>query len=181
MSGSWWKRHLIFLKKNRFSLPDLHSVLMGILFPEDVPARQRFDLRKEDYPFLYKYMSMKPGESIYPSYDTSYQDAYVKFLLYGGSGAMRDSSIRIFNKVGDAYGFLTDVAYIADFKNKVEFILSASIACNSDGIFNDNRYDYEKVGFPFLKNLGNIVYQYELQRKRKRKPDLSEFIFDYRN
>ena len=170
-----------FSKKNRFSLQDLHSVLMGILFPEAVPSQQRFDIRKEDYPFLYKYMSMKPGESKYPSYDTTYQDAYVKFLLHGGSGTMPDSSIRIFNKVGDAYGFLTDVAYIADFKNKVEFILSASIACNSDGIFNDNRYDYEEVGFPFLKNLGNIVYQYELQRKRKRKPDLSEFIFDYRN
>lgn len=169
-----------FSKKNRFSLTDLHSVLESIIFPKAVAKQSRFRLTGEDYSFLYRYMSMKPGESGFPQYDSSYSDACVKFLMYGGSGRV-DDNIRIFNKVGDAYGFLTDVAYIVDFENKVEFFLSASIYCNSDGIFNDDRYDYETIGFPFLKNLGEVIYQYERQRKRKRVPDLSTFKMDYGN
>ena len=86
-----------------------------------------------------------------------------------------EADVRIFNKEGDAYGFLTDVSYFVDFKNNIEFFLSANIYCNSDGIFNDDRYDYETVGYPFLKNLGRAVYHYELQRNKKRIPDLSTF------
>jgi hypothetical protein len=163
-----------FSKKNRFALYDLHSILESVVFPKAVPKHQRFNLKKEDYRFLYRYMSMKPQESDFPQYDSSYNGAYSKLLMYGGKGDI-DPNIRIFNKEGDAYGFLTDVAYIVDFKNNIEFFLSASISCNSDGIFNDDHYDYETVGYPFLRNLGQVIYQYELQRKRKRIPDLSTF------
>jgi hypothetical protein len=167
-----------FSKKNRLALADLHSILEAVLFPEVMPPQQRFGLTEDDYHFLYRYMSMKPAESTFPQYDSSYADAYSKFLLYGGKGKMEEG-MRIFNKEGDAYGFLTDVAYVVDFKNNVEFILSASIYCNSDGIFNDDHYDYEKVGLPFMKNLGKVIYEYELQRKRKNVPDLSKFKLDY--
>lgn len=169
-----------FSNKNRFALTELHSVLQSIMFPETVSRKYRFNLREDDYHFLYKYMSMKPGESRFPQYDSSYADAYVKFLIYGGGGHIETPSLRIFNKVGDAYGFLTDVAYIVDFATGVEFMLSASIYCNSDGILNDDKYDYDSVGFPFLKHLGEVIYQYELNRKKKKLPDLSKFKIDYR-
>jgi len=168
-----------FSKKNRLALTDLHSMLLSIMFPASVSKDQRFNLTEEDYRFLYRQMSMLPKESKFPSYDTSYFDAYVKFLLYGGSGAIDNPSIRIFNKVGDAYGFLTDAAYIVDFKNNIEFILSANIYCNTDEIFNDDNYDYDTVGFPFMKNLGKVIYDYELKRQRKTKPDLSSFKINY--
>lgn len=167
-----------FSRKNRFTLPDLHSVLESVIFPEAVPRSQRFNLSREDYQLLHRYMSMKPGESDFPQYDTSYGGAYSKLLMYGGKGDLAPG-IRIFNKEGDAYGFLNDVAYIVDFSHHIEFFLSASIYCNSDGIFNDDHYDYENVGLPFLKNLGQAVYQYELQRKRNRKPNLSSFKMEY--
>lgn len=167
-----------FSKKNRFLLADLHSILQSVIFPEAVPKDKRFNLSDDDYQFLYRYMSMKPGESDFPQYDSSYNGAYSKLLLYGGKGDM-EPHIRIFNKEGDAYGFLTDIAYVVDFKNKVEFFLSANINCNSDGIYNDDKYDYENVGLPFLKNLGQVIYQYELQRKRKKHPKLSKFEINY--
>jgi hypothetical protein len=168
-----------FSGKNKLILSDLHSILRSIIFPESVPRQKRFDLTKEDYKFLYKHMSMMPRESKYPQYDSSYSDAYVKFLLFGAKGSIGDSPIRIFNKVGEAYGFLTDAAYIIDFKSGIEFMLSASIYCNSDEVFNDDRYDYDTLGFPFMKNLGSVIYQYELKRKRKNIPDLSAFKFNY--
>ncbi|MBD0331699.1 MAG: serine hydrolase, partial [Chitinophagaceae bacterium] len=168
-----------FSMKNRMVLTDLHSILLIVLFPRSVPKNKRFNLTEEDYSFLQKYMSMIPRESKFPQYDTSYYDAYVKFLIYGAQRGPLNPDIRIFNKVGDAYGFLTDAAYIVDLKNNIEFLLSATIACNSDEIFNDDSYDYETVGYPFMKNLGQVIYQHELQRQRKHVPDLSSFKFDY--
>jgi hypothetical protein len=84
--------------------------------------------------------------------------------------------IKIFNKEGDAYGFLLDNAYVVDTLNKVEFMLSAVIYCNSDGIQNDNKYDYDSVGFPFYKHIGELVYQYELQRKKNYLPNFDSLL-----
>jgi beta-lactamase class A len=169
-----------FSKKNRLALSDLHSMVQSIIFPDAVPKRQRFDLTADDYRFLHTYMSMYPKESAFPSYDSSYNDAYVKFLFYGAKDPVKPN-IRIFNKVGDAYGFLIDAAYIVDFDNKVEFLLSAVIHCNSDGIYNDDKYEYEQVGFPFMKHLGEVIYEYEKTRKRSHLPDLSSFKMSYGN
>jgi hypothetical protein len=103
----------------------------------------------------------------------------VKFLLYGNEKAPLPRSLRIFNKVGDAYGFLTDVAYVVDFERNIEFMVSATIYCNSDGILNDDKYDYDTIGFPFMKHLGETIYDYELKRDRANKPDLSKFRMIY--
>jgi hypothetical protein len=87
--------------------------------------------------------------------------------------------VRVFNKVGWAYGFLIDVSYIVDFKNKVEFMLTSTLYVNSDNILNDDKYEYETIGWPFLYELGQTVYRYELQRKRKFYPDLQKFKLKY--
>ena len=50
-----------------------------------------------------------------------YYDSYGKFFLYGDTkGAMTDQ-VRIYNKVGYAYGTLTDIAYIEDKANRLPF------------------------------------------------------------
>ena len=87
--------------------------------------------------------------------------------------------VRVFNKVGWAYGFLTDVSFVVDFKNKVEFMLAATLYVNEDEILNDNKYEYKTVGWPFLREVGQRVYEYELQRPRKFRPDLSAFEIKY--
>jgi hypothetical protein len=169
-----------FSTKNRIYLQDLTDILRSVIFPESVPADQRFDLTQDDYKFLYRYMSGYPSESNELNYDTStYYDAYVKLLLYGSEKIKPDSSIRIFNKEGDAYGFLTDAAYIVDFDKKIEFMLSATIFCDTDGVINDDKVEYDSIGYPFMKVLGQAVYQYELQRKREHVPELSKFKMDY--
>lgn len=169
-----------FSEKNRLYLNDLHSMLQSVLFPESFPEKSRFKLKKTDYDFLYTAMSCFPPESKYPLYPKDeVWDASVKFLLYGAAKGDRPKHIRIFNKIGGAYGFLTDVAYIVDLENKIEFMLSATIHCNSDGIFNDDRYDYDSIGYPFLRDLGQLIYEHEIKRKKKRLPDLSKFSISY--
>lgn len=181
-SGQLINEPFDFSQKNRLTLQSLHNILRSIIFPESVTGKQRFNLKEEDYLFLRKYMSMFPQESKYPAYDSvNYWDHYVKFLLFGAGKEPAESNIRIFNKVGDAYGFLIDAAYVVDFKNEVEFMLSAIIHCNSDEIFNDDKYEYNTIGFPFMRNLGQVIYQYELKRKRKFSPDLKKIMIDYSN
>lgn len=169
-----------FSKKNRISLESLHNILRSVIFPNAVPEKQRFNLTADDYTFLWQYMSQFPSETTYPPYDTAnYQDAYGKFLLYGAEKASSPKNIRIFNKIGDAYGHMLDVAYVADFDKKIEFFLSAEIYCNKDGIMNDDKYDYETIGYPFMKNLGKVIYDFESTRKRNYVPDLSAFKMVY--
>ncbi|MBL7825832.1 MAG: serine hydrolase [Saprospiraceae bacterium] len=154
-------------KKNWFALSDMDRMLKAVLFPEAIPAQQRFNLSTDDYQFLRHYMGIFPRECDYPKYDTTeYYDGYVKFFLFGDGKEPRDGTVRVYNKVGFAYGTATDVAYITDEKNNVEFMLSATILCNSDGIFNDDRYDYDMVGFPFLAKLGRAMLEYEIKRKK---------------
>jgi hypothetical protein len=60
-------------------------------------------------------------------------------------------------------------------------MLSGVIYVNKDGVLNDDKYEYEQTGYPFFKEIGNIIYQFELERKRKFKPDLTAFQFQYKN
>ena len=171
-----------FSKKNRIGLQDLHKILISLVFADKVKASERFNITEDDRQFVLKYMSQYPTESLYPPYaaDTAnYWPAYCKFLLLGADKGKAPDNIRIFNKVGDAYGHMIDMAYVVDFKNKIEFFVSVVIYCNSDGILNDDKYDYKTIGFPFMKNLGKVIYEYELKRTYKIKPDLSSVIFTY--
>ncbi|MDX2285135.1 MAG: serine hydrolase [Bacteroidia bacterium] len=165
-----------FAGKNCLPLETQQEMLKAVLFPESVPPQRRFQLTEEDYRFLWRYLALTPRESRDPRYDPrTYPDGWVKFFRYGGSRPRIPRHIRIFNKVGDAYGYLIDNAYLADFRHGTEFLLSAVVLVNEDGIFNDDRYAYETLGFPFFEELGKRVYRYERKRKRAFQPDLSRF------
>lgn len=165
-----------FTTHNNAPLEDLQQILQSALFPQSVPAKQRFGLTEDDYRFLYSIMPQLPYQSAYPAYDTvEYFDSYTKFFLFKAGKTKLPPHIKVFNKTGWSYGFLTDIAYIADFKNKVEFMLSGTIYVNRDGILNDDKYEYEESGYPFFKEVGNIIYEHELDRKRKYIPNLENF------
>ena len=172
-----------FTEANNLPLEDLQQMLQSVLFPASVPEKQRFKLSREDERFVYQYLSQYPSETNYPKYDSNeYYDSYVKFFFRQGSHQM-PAGIRVFNKVGWAYGFLIDVSYVVDFRNQIEYMLAAVLYVNKDGILNDDKYEYEETGWPFMYELGQTIYQYELQRIRKNKPDLSRFKihFEQRN
>jgi hypothetical protein len=167
-----------FAEKNAFPLRNLHAVLKALLFPGSVAERERFDLTPEDYRFIYRAMSRYPQESGIAAYDdaSEYPQAYVKYLMFDRDDAIPDN-IRIFNKIGSAYGFLTDAAYIVDFDKGIEFILAATIYTNANETFNDGEYEYDEIGFPFLRDLGQAIYEVEFRRERRSIPDLGRFAF----
>jgi len=155
-----------FRLKNRIALEDLEGIMKRLVFPEVFSESQRFNLTEEDYAFMKYWMSRNTLESDEPNYnnDKEYYDSYGKFFIYGDRKGEMTDAIRIHNKVGYAYGTLTDVAYITDRESGVEFLLSATILVNENQIFNDNQYEYEEKGIPFLAELGRLILRAAQQR-----------------
>ena len=168
-----------FTRHNNISLVDMQKMLQAVLFPASVPKQNRFNMTDADRLFLLQYLSQYPSETDYPKYDSAhFYDSYVKFFFQDSTHNM-PKHIRVFNKVGWAYGFLTDVSYVLDTKNNIDYMLSATIYVNSDGVVNDSKYDEATVGFPFLNQIGKAFYQYELERPRKFKPILKNQVKQY--
>ncbi len=168
-----------FTKHNNISLEDMQKMLQAIIFPASLPAKSRFNVSEEDRLFLLQFLSQYPSETNYPKYDTEhFYDSYVKFFFQDSTHSM-PKNIRVFNKVGWAYGFLTDLSYVLDTVNNIDYMLSATVYVNSDGVVNDSKYDEVTVGFPFLKQIGNAFYEYELKRKRNYHPALKNQVPKY--
>ena len=164
-------------KKNFISLQDIEASLARVIFPDNFEIEERYNLSAKDYQFLYSIMPKYPLDFSY-HYDHAeeYYNTYVKFFWDANDKTPIPEHIKIYNKVGWAYGTLTDCSYIVDLKNNVEFFLTATILVNRNEIYNDGEYEYESVGLPFFATLGKAVFQYELKRKRNRIPDLTKFI-----
>ena len=161
-------RPMDFTTHNNMPLDHLRLMLQSVLFPNSVAAEKRFRIDEDDREFLRTCMQQLPSESISPVYDTTeFFNSYTKFFFFRDGKQPIPPSIRSYNKTGWSYGFLTDVAYIVDKEKGVEFILSGVIYVNSDGVLNDDKYEYEGVGYRYFREIGEMVYQYESGRKRK--------------
>src|SRR5690606_7971801 len=101
-----------------------------------------------------------PAESGIPEYGdgSKYPQAYARYLMFDREESI-PPNIRVFNKIGSAYGFLTDAAYIVDFDKGIEFILAATVYTNANETFNDGKYEYDEIGYPFLRDLGRAIYE----------------------
>ena len=177
-NGKLIKGPMDFSHKNFFNIEEQHLFLQQIIFPDDVNSDKKLKLTVKDYDFLYEWMSKLPRESVFPFYSDydKYPDGYCKFFMFGDSNENIPSHVRIYNKVGMAYGFLIDNAYIIDVKNNIEFFLTASVYSNDNQTLNDDTYEYDQLTLPFLSKLGEKIYNYELSRMRSVDPDLSRFI-----
>lgn len=153
-----------FSLKNYYPIDAQHGVLKRVIFPAKFTENEKFRLTESQREYLLSTMHTLPKAVGYDPEE--YYDGYCKFFLYGDTMENIPDHIKIYNKVGFAYGTLTDCAYIVDTKNDVEFMLTGTILVNKDGIFNDNQYEYDEVGIPFLAELGRQLYDYELKRAK---------------
>lgn len=123
-----------------------------LMFPENFAEAQRFRLTPANRQFVVNTMQTLPREAGYK--EAEYPDGYAKFLVLGDLEGRAPEHLEIHNKSGWAYGYLTDTAYIVDKDSGREFIITASIHVNANQTFNDNEYEYEELGVPFLAELG---------------------------
>ncbi len=147
-----------FSRKNHVSLADLQRGLCMVVAPGVGCGGPGFDLSPNDRELLLEAMRQYPGQSDNPVYDSAqYPDDYVKFLLPGLRKVVPDDRLEIYNKVGQAYGFSTENAWVVDRETGRSFFLAATLYTNEDGILNDDQYEYEDVALPFLADLGEAV------------------------
>ena len=142
-----------FYDYNYMSLEVMQQILKALVFPQYVEETARFNILEDDREFLLNCML---GES-----------TQHKYFLYGGTGRGYDY-LEIYNKTGTSYGNIIDNAYIRDTMNNIEFMLTAVIYVNPNGVIGDDAYDYERTGIPFLQELGLAVYNHYLEKKYSR-------------
>ncbi len=158
-----------FSKMNYMSLENTHSILQRLIFNDYLPFEKRYEMINDDRKMLIQYLTQYPRESSHPTYNKTYYDSYKKYFLYGDSKkTITDTDIKITNIVGQSYGFMADCAYIINEKKGIEFMLSAVIYTNEDGVINDGKYEYNSIALPFLAELGRQIYSYEENRKVKK-------------
>jgi hypothetical protein len=175
--GKWITGAKDFSDHNYLEMTDLHHLMKGLVFNNFADVKNKLPISDTSRLFMLKQLGLYPRESDYPKYDKKfYYDSFKKFFIYGSAATVIDQdSLRIINIVGRAYGFLIDCAYIIDLKNNLEFLLTASVYVNKNGNIGSGRYEYDQLGYPFLKDLSLCLYRYERKRKRQFTPDLSEF------
>lgn len=146
-----------FSTRNYLPLNSLHSIMKQLIFPELYPKEQQFHLSEGDRKFLLKTMKIGPGRQGYP---LETPEGSNKLLVFGDSNKPMPSHIDIYNKTGGAYGYLTDCAYIVDNKKNKEWIITVAIYVNDNQVFNDDIYEYDNVGVPFLAELGRQLIKF---------------------
>jgi hypothetical protein len=148
-----------FAAKNRMSLVDLQRGLCKLVRPDaDCGGGPAFALGEDDRAFLLAAMAEYPRESADPRFDTAeYPDHWGKYLLPGLRRVAPQARWRIVNKIGRAYGFSTENAWVEDRETGRGAFLAATVYTNADGVLNDDRYDYETVADPLLADLGEAL------------------------
>lgn len=154
-----------FSNANYLSLNDLQKVLQSIMFPKTVKKKQRINCRENDLYLLQALLANSPKDQRYfrnKSYESA-PDNLRNYLCIGGEKPQSSiKNVKIYNIVGQAYGSLIDVAYITDTENNIGFFVSARLYLNEDGILNDDKYEYQNIGLPFMRDLGKALLKHAL-------------------
>ena len=148
-----------FSRKNYFSIEELNNILICLFFPE-VSKNKKFNLSKSQNLLIQKLMSSTPFDM---GFDKNiYPNNYNKFFIYGDKDGMINDNI--YNKVGNAYGYSIDNAYIYNKNSDRHFVLTACIYTNANNILNDNYYEYDEIGIPFLAEIGRFLTNYNIKQ-----------------
>jgi hypothetical protein len=157
------KRPRSFALSNHFSLRESHRLLCNLADPRAFPEPLLDALSQEHRSYLLRVLRTLPRQANPPYDEREFPDRFAKFLLWGDSDARLPSETLIANKIGEAYGFLSDSAWISSqvgagsaIRQK-NMVLSATLYVNADGVLNDDRYEYDTIGYPFLAELGRRV------------------------
>ena len=151
---------LNFSEKNRSSITDMHHLIKYIFYPEIFDITNTFNLNVEDYDFLRYWMSRFTYEDIGEKFigDEKFFETYNKFFIHGDEQSVSNKQIRVYNKIGQAYGTSIDNGLIKNYQDNVEFILTATIYTNKNKVMNDNLYEYDDLAVPFLAKLSRAIY-----------------------
>ena len=146
-----------FSVKNWVGLRDFHRLTKAIVLPEH-PDTPKLDLDASHLRFLRQAMSEDPLKSENPAYDDEKKsELRFKTMLEGMLRVVPRERITYVNKAGRAYGFHLENAYLRERKSKKAFFITVVLYVNENGVLNDDKYQYDEISRPFLKDLGEAL------------------------
>jgi hypothetical protein len=150
-SGILQHEPLDFSAKNAFGLRDSISVLHKL-------ETGGFDLTAAQMDIIRSSMSTPPQDSVDPRYiGPEWNGEKFKPLLAGLSNVASPSAWNVHNKIGQAYGFFSDMAKVEHAPSGGVIYVAATVWCCESGILNADSYEYETVGREFLAAVGEAV------------------------
>jgi hypothetical protein len=150
---------LSFAQKNAIRLRDLQDLLVEVLFPDIATGCRGFPgLTVAQRAFLVQALGELPRESRNPRYDPQQvPDHHCKLVLRGVRDVVPAGHARVFDKIGRAYGFSIENAWIEDARTGRGFFLAIVLYTNPDGVMNDDAYAYDTVADPFLDGAARAI------------------------
>lgn len=157
-----------FSRRNGILLVDLQDLLVKVTRPDIDLGTPPLQLSPAHRELLLQAMSLYPRESKNPVYAAErYPDLASKFLLPGirrvFPNAQPGQRIEVTGKPGRAYGFSIENSYVRNPANGRAVFVTAVLYTNSDGVLNDDKYDYATIADGFLADLGAWVGRRYLQ------------------
>lgn len=148
-----------FDQKNAILLRDLQDVLVAVVRPEIDTERRGFpELTVEQRAFVVRALGELPRESPNPRFDPAkVPDHACKFVLRGVRRVVPAEHLRVYDKIGRAYGFSIENAYVEDRRTGRGCFLAIVLYTNPDGVLNDDRYGYEELADPFFDGAGETI------------------------
>ena len=138
-----------FSEKNYIPLEELHN-LTKLIFLRNT----NLIMTESQISFLIKSMNLSPNEIGYDK--NEYADTYSNLLVNGDVRKPIDK-VKIYNKIGFAYGYVSETAFIETEKSSI--IISITMKVNDNQIYNDNKYEYDNIAFPFFAEFGREIIQ----------------------
>ncbi|MFN8436794.1 MAG: serine hydrolase [Cytophagales bacterium] len=140
-----------FSKDNYLNFKELHALWADICLNKK--SKMNTTIGQSFLNEFKKIASTLPKNSFYPNYYSN-PDNFRKFIFYGDTSCNIPENIILTNKVGLAYGCISDVSTYYNTLSGTQFTLTIGMYCNKNEIINDGKYEYESVGLPFMGKLG---------------------------
>lgn len=151
---------------NLVSLYSLHQLMKKLFYPATSNSVPALNISETNLNYfkqtIASYPKSIPEYSIYPNH-------YHKYLIPPDLINNQDSSIKIYSKNGNAGGYISDIMYFTDEKNKVKYFLSVSMYNASNKYYYRRRAYYTSPGIDFFRQLSKVLYNYEKEKKTKQK------------
>ncbi len=152
-----------------FPLIEAHQMLQALVFKNVKSKKKSWHINDDNRNILLKYLGLFPSEmqNKYVTNDSiKIEENQFKYILFGDSlNQFNKSDIRTISKIGYSYGFVTETAYVIDFKNKIDFFITIGMYVNDDGISNDGKYENISIAKPFFAKFSQLVYKEILNNK----------------
>jgi len=154
-----------YTTSNYVSLSDAHDLMIRLIDESQAPRENRLKIDSSMKQVLLKAMGDFPRELTSNNYQTSQiPDYYYKFFLDPSTMHTADNSLRFYNKVGIAAGFISDVSYVVDETKGITYFLSGSMMAKKDEIMDNGKFNYYDIALPLFRKIGTLIYQYFLEQ-----------------